>query len=520
MSLEEHANRELAHRSQSTTRNEDQRDRDKSLDWPDPKLLQPDLLPVDLFSMDYIAPQLRRYVSDTAERMQCAPDFIVAAAIVGLGSLIGSRRRIAPKAKDDWKVTPNLYGAIIGRPGLLKSPALMEALAPIRHLEREASKKFDKKERAYQRDLVVFKAKEKKKIGEIAKYIRTGSEEVARDIAETMLDDRPKKPIAGRYITNDTTIEKLGEILSENPQGILIVRDELIGFLRQMDKAGRESDRSFYLEAWNGNTDFTYDRIGRGTVRIKAAIVSVIGGIQPGPLSAYLVEADRGDVGADGLLQRFQLMVWPDAPGAYKNIDRAPDDNVRMEYMEVCMRLAHMTLCKEPVHFSENAQRIFNKWRQELEERLLAGEETEALESHLAKYRSLVPSLALIDQLVVKSDATFVASDSLQRAIALTMYLESHARRVYGARILNDVKGAKRILRAIRKKELNERFSTREVYRNHWASLKDSASAEAALSVLEDAHYIRQDTVKTGGRPSIVWNVNPRYLTKYVDTNS
>lgn len=520
MSLQEQADRELAGRSQSATIFKDRLSRDKLPDWPEPVPLQSDLLPIDPFVMEYIAPQLQSYVSDTAERMQCAPDFIVAAAIVSLGSLIGSRRRIAPKAHDDWTVTPNLFGAIIGRPGLLKSPALGEALAPIRHLEREASKQYEKDKRAYQRDLVVFKAKEKKKTGEIAKYVRTGSEEVARDIAESMLDDSPKKPIAGRYITNDTTIEKLGEILSENPQGILIIRDELIGFLRQMDKAGRESDRSFYLEAWNGNNDFTYDRIARGTVRIEEAIVSVIGGIQPGPLSAYLVEADRGGAGADGLLQRFQLMVWPDAPGQYENVDRSPDDIVRMEYMEVCMKLAHMTRCEEPKHFSENAQPIFNKWRKELEERLRTGEETEALESHLAKYRSLVPSLALIDQLVVNPDVTLVASDSLQRAIALTMYLESHARRVYSARTLNDVKGAKRILRAIRKTELNERFSTREVYRNHWTGLKDSASAEAALSVLEDAHYIRQDTVKTGGRPSIVWNVNPRYLTKYVNTNS
>ena len=37
------------------------------------------------------------------------------------------------------------------------------------------------------------------------------------------------KPIQKRYKTEDGTVEKIGEILLENPQGILIHRDELVG---------------------------------------------------------------------------------------------------------------------------------------------------------------------------------------------------------------------------------------------------------------------------------------------------
>lgn len=39
------------------------------------------------------------------------------------------------------------------------------------------------------------------------------------------------------------------EILSHNPGGVLIYRDELMGFLESWEKKGHESDRSFYLEA-------------------------------------------------------------------------------------------------------------------------------------------------------------------------------------------------------------------------------------------------------------------------------
>jgi Protein of unknown function (DUF3987) len=63
------------------------------------------------------------------------------------------------------------------------------------------------------------------------------------------------------------------------------------------------------LGGTDAGANHTYDRIGRGTLHIRAACVSVLGGIQPGPLERYLrdVFGGRGD---DGLIQRFQLAVW------------------------------------------------------------------------------------------------------------------------------------------------------------------------------------------------------------------
>src|SRR5262249_34090706 len=91
----------------------------------------------------------------------------------------------------------------------------------------------------------------------------------------------PEAPVERRYIVNDATIEKLGELLNQNRNGLLLFRDELAGFLRTMEREGHESDRAFYCEAWNGSGAFSYDRIGRGTLHIAACCVSVLGGIQP-----------------------------------------------------------------------------------------------------------------------------------------------------------------------------------------------------------------------------------------------
>jgi putative DNA primase/helicase len=105
-----------------------------------------------------------------------------------------------------------------------------------------------------------------------------------------------------------------------------------------MDRLGHENDRGFYCEAWNSSGAYTYDRLGRGTLRIEAACVSILGGIQPGPLHAYLHETFAGG-GDDGLIQRFQLAVFPDPPPRWRNVDRWPNIDAKTRAFAIYRRL-------------------------------------------------------------------------------------------------------------------------------------------------------------------------------------
>lgn len=134
---------------------------------------------------------------------------------------------------------------------------------------------------------------------------------------------------------NDATVEKLGELLNENPRGLLLVRDELPGFLSQMESEEYASDRAFYLEAFNGSGQFTYDRIGRGTVHIANCTVSIIGGVQPSRIAPIVRGAITG-TSNDGLIQRLQLTVWPDPRTLWQWVDRHPDREAREAY-EKCL---------------------------------------------------------------------------------------------------------------------------------------------------------------------------------------
>ena len=225
-----------------------EKDRKRTSDiWPDPQKLPDELPPVPAMVPKMIPDAFRPWLCDIAERMQCPLEFPTVAAIITAGSLIGRQLAIRPKQQDDWTVVPNLWGGAIGRPGIMKTPALDEAKRPLQRLECEALEEHKAQEQAHELQLMVLKAQREK---------------LQKDIKDAMAEGKsacdfemPKEEdlILRRYMVNDSTVEKLGELLNQNPNGLLLFRDELTGWLRTLDREGHENDRAFYLETWNGN---------------------------------------------------------------------------------------------------------------------------------------------------------------------------------------------------------------------------------------------------------------------------
>ena len=485
--------------------------------WQAPVALPAELPPVAAFDYELLSPVLHRLVEDIAERMQCPPDFPAVAIMTALASLIGRRCGIRPKRADDWTVVPNLWGMVIGRPGIMKSPPLAEIMRPLLALQALAMERFTNDQADYQADAMVAVEAERVAKESIRKLLKEKKEGMAADRAMEAVKRESAAPVCRRYVVNDSTVEKLGEILNENSNGVLLFRDELNGYFRTLERQGHEADRAFYLECWNGDGSFTYDRIGRGTLHITGACLSILGSIQPGPLSE-LVRGLRGS-GDDGLLQRFQLAVWPDASPKWLNVDRAPDRDAREAARQIIDRLDQLTpesFGAEPVEipvlrFSDEAQVLFDVWRESLEKRLRGDSEHPMFEAHLAKYRSLVPSLALVVHLT-EASAGPVPLLALERAIAWAEYLESHAKRIYTPVINPDVDAARALVKRIKTGDVTTRFGLREVYNCGWSGLSTRNEVLAAVEVLIDHYWLREVEETTPGRPRTVYLVNPAVL--------
>ncbi|MBI3776766.1 MAG: DUF3987 domain-containing protein [Gammaproteobacteria bacterium] len=484
-----------------------------------PKSLQATLAKVAVFDADTLLPEsLRDWVTDEADRMPCPPDYVAAAVVVALGAVIGARCAIKPKARDSWQVVPNLWGGIVGLPSAKKSPAISSALKPLERLialEIEAHQselaEFEVEKSIYDAQSGAIESQIKKSAA--AKPSNDSNGSALTGLAQKLRDHKqgaPKPPNMKRYRSNDTTVEKLGELLRDNPAGMLVLRDELVGLLASWDREGREGDRAFFLEAWNGTGGFDTDRIGRGSILIPNLCVSIFGGIQPDKLVSYLEQASH-TLANDGMLQRFQLLVYPD-PCKWEWRDRDPNKSARDDVFKLFEALASFNptewgaspadaFNKFPYfQFDAGAQEIFIEWTAELHRDKLPREEHPIIAQHLAKFDKLFPALALIFHLTecaTNDRRGPVTADCALRAAAWCEYLESHARRCYGLLIDDGMRSAQALADKIKRGGLQAGFTARDVRRNQWRYLTTNDAVQSALDWLEDEGWLIAES--TGG---------------------
>lgn len=479
--------------------------------WLPPLPIVSSLPPVQRLTPDML-PGVLHYVFDIAERQQSPADFSAVCTLCGLAAVIGGRIRIAPKQKDNWRVVPNLWGGIIGRPSAMKSPAMQAALEPVYKLQSAMREGWEADMRAarLEESLTALDAKDARKRAE--KALKSGDRDAARSILESAEPKDAGEEPCPRLIVNDATVEKLGELLNENPRGLLLVRDELPGFLAKMESEECASDRAFYLEAFNGDGRFTYDRIGRGTVHIDNCTLSLIGGIQPSRIVPIVRGAVTGATN-DGLIQRLQLAVWPDDATEWRFVDRNPSGPLWEAY-EAVFRDVQDNLPGTPdephvMRFTGEAQALFSNWYTALHQEARAGDLPSVLESHLLKMPKTVASLALIFELV-DGGREAVGVEATQRALRWASYLRSHADRLYASGKTMVEEGAKLIVE--RRHKLPAPFTARNVHQKAWANLTEARVVAEAIDVLVDANLCREAVRPQGaggGRPTQQFEWNP-----------
>ncbi len=104
--------------------------------------------------------------------------------MIAAGSLIGRRIGIRPQEHTDWMEVANLWGVIVGEPGTLKSPAVSEALKPLRWLPARETVRVWMRENA---DLQ----------GQYARARDEGSDKRADEMLE-MVNDKSGDPVRDR----------------------------------------------------------------------------------------------------------------------------------------------------------------------------------------------------------------------------------------------------------------------------------------------------------------------------------
>lgn len=496
---------------------------------------------VSIFNPEMLPETLKNFVLDVADRQQCPIDFVAVSAICGLAALLGRKALISPKQNDDWVITPNLWGTLIGRPSAMKSPAMKAALLPLYKIEREALKEYKESVDRYKFDKEMSDLKMDAAKQNAKKQLKNNNDEDAKaTILNAMFTESP--PIKRQIIVNDTTVEKLGVLLNENTNGLIHIRDELSGWIARLSDEKYQQDRSFYIECFDGDGSYKYERITRESVIIENLTLSLLGGIQPSKISPLVRNTIRG-IGDDGLIQRLQLATWPDDKRKWMYVDKAPNEIYLQEYERLFdfmykLRFAAFNQDSSPIfHFTPEAQELFVEWFTENNTLARSGDIHPALESHLLKTPKIIASLALIFELsnlfsILPENVSPVFSieqtdeivsrgigvNATLQALEWADYLKSHAIRLYSSATHQSLEGAKTILNRIDK--LTDTFTAREILRKQWCGLTDEHVIKEALNYLADYLHIYQYEVSStdkGGRPTTQYRKNPVYIKK--DTN-
>ncbi len=352
------------------------------------------------FPTEVLPTTIARFIREAAASTVVPQEMIGVPLLVGFASAIGASRVI--EVQEDWHEPSTLYAAVVGKPGVKKTPATDKALKNVYDQQKELWRRYRLARKQYESDT------------------SDGS------------DGNFEEPKLARTVVDDTTVEALAMVLNENPRGLLVHRDELSAWLRSMDqyKTGKGSDRQFWLSVWS-NKYHSVDRKGQQEpIMLDRPCVSVYGGIQPDVL--HEIKSGR----EDGLLDRF-LFTYPEPMRSRWTEVRISDqskEQVRDVY-DGLRKLEPNEDAPKVVRFDADAKQLYVQLYDQHNEELDEVGFPERLRAPWSKLEGYLARLCLVLSLVrsvSEGSPERIETGDVLRAKVLLDYFKDQTRKVYG----------------------------------------------------------------------------------------
>lgn len=446
--------------------------------------------PIPHFPMDILPESLRTLAEEKSQQSGFDAGGYAFSLIVAAGNTVDHRSRLD---LGPFSVPAFSWGGIVGASGAGKSPIINDSKHAAESIEAE----------------LVAKSREAYRLWEDAAAVACAN--------KTPL---PRKPVWRQRHALDITVEALGKLLADNPEGVNFYPHEITEFLGRMDAYGGKDggkDRGTYLRAYDGGS-VTINRAGRAApLVVDQFSVGILAGIQPEVLAQKFRSAGAG---ADGLYQRFMVYcLQPTSTVDYNAfIGLFTEVNVLLLFKE----LDSLAKTKPfTVNLSPDARQLMQGFHNTMRN---LGKRTPAqrFAEHIDKYPGFLGRIAftlhLIESAASGSDhLRMVTVETMDNAIRLMRVLYRHSETVYS--ILDKEAGEVRTLvqsaaEAILAKQWNE-FMRGDLTRHatNWRC-SDDREAESAIDNLIELGWIADITPApkpgTRGRRSAgKFKVNP-----------
>ncbi len=232
------------------------------------------------FPLDCFPDCVKEFVEAVSASLGCDPAMVAGPALGALAGAIGGTRSL--ELNESWVEPTAIWLAVIADSGSMKTPAISQILVPFKDFQEIRHHEF---------------------LNSLEEF-------------ETVKEGPATKPKARQVLLGDVTIQKLVEVLGDNPRGVLCAVDELAGWFSNHTRySNGGTDLPLWLPAHSGDS-ILVDRKQGKTIFVRRAVVSLVGGIQPGILKRYLTK-DITDSGASArflfIMPPKKLKVWNDA---------------------------------------------------------------------------------------------------------------------------------------------------------------------------------------------------------------
>jgi hypothetical protein len=242
-----------------------------------------------------------------------------------------------------------------------------------------------------------------------------------------------KKPRKTQFIANDITIEALVDLHEENKNAVGVFKDELAGWLKDMNKYRAGSDLEFWLSTWSGDPA-NFNRLSRKGSFVQNPFIPVLGGIQPNILDSFYTDENKDN----GFVDRI-LLCYPDAKvEEYNEAEMSEvyltwyDDTILHFYNEVknMIKLDETGEIKSEVCvWSAEAKREWIRIFNTITEMQNSDFENEYMKSMYPKQKSYIPRFALLIN-AFNHGTTVIELDSILKAERLSNYFIDMAKKI------------------------------------------------------------------------------------------
>lgn len=365
-----------------------------------------------VFPIDIFPKPIQSYIMECNAKLDSNIDFMGCSLLWLISVCIGNTIEI--EVKRGWSENATMWLALVGKAGIGKTPSINNIIFPLLKINSREIKRYLKELEKYE-------------------FFENLSKKEKQDYSEV------PKPSKQQFIANDITIEALVDLHQESDNAVGVFKDELAGWLKDMNKYRAGSDLEFWLSTWSGKS-VNLNRLTRKGSFVEKPFVPVLGGIQPNILNNFYTDENKDN----GFMDRM-LLSFPDAA-----VDLYNENEMEYDVLEwykenivsfydtlkgIIKRDSEGTIQSLTAKFSAEGKkewkRVFNDYTGHQNN----DDENEYLKSMYPKQKSYLPRFALLihvfDEFFTSGGNTLeISKESVLKAEKISRYFVATAKKV------------------------------------------------------------------------------------------